>query len=578
MKVTDYIVEFFEKQGIHDFFGYQGTMIAHLVDSICKKETVRNHMCYHEQGAAFAGCGYAKVSGECAMVYATSGPGAVNLLSGVADAYYDSTPVVFITGQLNSYEYTEVAQLRQQGFQETNVVAMAKPVTKYAVQVTAAKDVERELEKAYTIASSGRKGPVLIDLPMDIQKQDMTPTHTIEKLKAGSDFQAGVEESTAAKSILKQITEAKAPVLLLGRGVCEEPSFRPHTRALVEKLGIPVITSLPARDMLPGRHPLNFGHLGAAYGHRYANLILMKKTDLIVSLGCSMCRRQTGQKTENFASQAHIVRVDLDPIELRRKVHREEEDICLDARGVIQAMNAADYTPIHGQWLSKCQGWREKLVAFDSDCPERYPNEFIKQISSWLPEQMAVYGDVGQHQIWLSQSFEVREGQRLAFSGGHGAMGFALPAAIGGHYATARPTACFCGDGAFQMNIQELQWVAREQVPVLMVVLNNQSLGLIQQQQDDFFEKNHFGSTEDGGYTSPDFARIGDAYGIPSCSVSSPEEAVGYLKKMDFQKPFLMQIELSVDSRAYPKTYFGEEMYNQKPYMSRELMEEILGE
>ncbi|MBQ9673423.1 MAG: thiamine pyrophosphate-binding protein [Ruminococcus sp.] len=576
MKASDYIVSFLKEKGIRDIFGYQGTMIAHFVDSVCKADGINNHICYNEQGAAFAAVGLAKASGQVAVAYSTSGPGAINLMNGIADAYYDSTPVVFFTGQLNEYEYTGISELRQQGFQETDVISMVKPITKYAVHLKDVNDLRYELEKAFYIADEGRKGPVVIDIPMNIQREDFDPdnarTFTVPESKVIINY------DMVAEKIISELKTAERPLFLLGNGIAKGSEFYKDIIALVEQLNIPVVTSLPARHLLAYNHELNFGYIGAAYGHRYANIIAYKKCDLIVSLACSFCKRQTGGRSENFAKDAKIIRVDIDRDELLRKVHSDESAYCCDASKVVKSMlkqlrgNSIDKS----EWLKVCKNIRKPLEDFDNISPEREPNRFVSAISDYAENDTVVCCDVGQHQLWMGQSFNIAGDRRLLFSGGHGAMGFALPAAIGSYFKDKKPTVAVCGDGAFQMNIQELQWIKRENLPVTAIVLNNESLGLIQQQQDDFFDGNHFASTAEGGYDTPSFKAIGEAYGIASYSASSVEELKEVLGKIDKNSPALVEVHLDVRSKAYPKTYFGEEMYNQKPYIEKSLMDEIL--
>lgn len=576
MKASDYIVSFLKEQGIKDIFGYQGTMIAHFVDSVCKAKGIENHMCYNEQGASFAAVGLAKTTGKTAVAYSTSGPGAINLMNGIADAYYDSAPVVFITGQLNEYEYTGITELRQQGFQETDVVSMVKPITKYACHISDVKDLGYQLEKAFYIANEGRKGPVVLDIPMNVQREDFDPD-------SGKHFippkdKALVNYEMVATHIIDEIEKADRPVILLGNGITKSSEFHYDIIKLIEKLNIPVITSLPARHLLPHNHKLNFGYIGAAYGHRYANIIAHKKCNLIISIACSFCKRQTGGNSENFGKNSKIIRIDIDRDELLRKVHSDETHYCCDASLVTKAMlKVLKSKEIKRQdWLDICTKIRSKLQDFDKNSPERKPNEFVKALSNFADKETVVCCDVGQHQLWMGQSFEITNNQKMLFSGGHGAMGFALPAAIGGYYSNRKPAMAICGDGAFQMNIQELQWLKRENIPVTVFVLNNESLGLIQQQQDDFFEGNHFGSTAEGGYNTPSFVAVAKAYGISAYSASTIDELREVLKKIDKSSPALVEIHLDVKSKAYPKTYFGEEMYNQKPYIEKALMEEIL--
>lgn len=571
MKVSDYIIQTLKKHNVRHYFGYQGTMIAHFVDSIGKDPEAINHTCYNEQAAAFAACGQAKITGECAVAYSTSGPGAMNLLSGIADAYYDSAPVLFITGQINTYEYTDIEKLRQHSFQEADVVSMARPITKFAVKIEKEEDVPRCLETALRLAMEGRKGPVLLDIPMNIQRGQIEA----ETLAAISESRKTGKEQAAAEVIMAAVKAADRPLLLLGNGIAKNTAAREKVREVVRRLQIPVITSMLARDLLPADDPLNFGYIGAAYGHRYANLLAYKKADLIVSLGCSMCRRQTGMNTERFAEKAQIIRVDIDPVELQRSVHAAELSFLADADEVLRCMGEISCAK-KPQWLAVCQEVKDELSRVDEGSEFRYPNRFMEVLSRCANENAAFICDVGQHQVWGAQSLCIRGNQRMLFSGGHGAMGFALPAAIGAQYATGERVYAVCGDGAFQMNIQELQWVAREKLNVAVIVMNNQSLGLIQQQQDDFFDGKHYGATVDGGFSSPEFARIAEAYGIKSCTVRTPEELEAVLKTENGNEPLLIEVLMQDGTKAYPKTYFGEEMYNQKPYADAETMERLI--
>ncbi len=567
MKVTDYIVEFLQKKGIHDFFGYQGTMIAHLVDSIEKNPNTRSHSSYHEQGAAFAACGYAQAKEACACAYATSGPGAANLLSGIADAYFDSLPVVFLTGQLNTYEYSGIQGLRQQGFQELDIVSMAKPITKYAVQIREPQQIVEELNKAYDIANTGRKGPVLIDLPMNIQRGEISdPVYHMEDLPdRGQNLDESAKE--AAKCIWKALDQAKRPVILLGHGVSDR-SVRDCLFALADKWKIPVITSVLEKSVLSWENPLNFGCIGGAYGHRYANMIANAKSDLLICLGISLCTRQIGTKVHEFAKNAKIIRVDIDSYNLQRDIHENganERKLCADAMEVVKELwkyreSAYDFR----EWLSVCTDIRSSLQAVDDATPERYPNRMIADLSDSLADTSAVAVDVGQHMVWSYQSFRNRNGQKLLFSGGHGAMGYALPAAIGAYYATGKPVACICGDGAFQMNIQELEWVNRERIPITMIVMNNHALGMIRHLQRDYFEQVYVDTAEGSGFSSCHFAEVAKAYGISSLSMEADEvkeKAKAFLKETDAPKlleicmePGTLCLSKDLSGRAYTQS------------------------
>lgn len=626
MKVTDYIVEFLQRKGIHDFFGYQGTMIAHLVDSIEKNPHTKSHSSYHEQGAAFAACGYAQAGERCACAYATSGPGAANLISGIADAYFDSLPVVFLTGQLNTYEYSGIPGLRQQGFQEIDIVAMAKPVTKYAVQIREDEDIVKELNKAYHIANSGRKGPVLIDLPMNIQRGDVKRSvYEMSLEEMGVEQQTAVAEETLKKDALKEATASQAagaiceaiakssrPVIMLGHGVSDK-AVREELFTMARQWKIPVITSVLEMSALPWDDPLNFGCIGGAYGHRYANMIANAKSDLLICLGISLCTRQIGTKVHEFAKNAKIIRVDIDKYNLQRNIHENgigEKKFCVDAADVIRnlAQAAAEIKPnqisentaasVNDQisasaertertetkciydfssWLSVCTDIRTSLREVDDSIPERYPNRMIAALSDALADTSAVAVDVGQHMVWSYQSFHNRKDQKLLFSGGHGAMGYALPAAIGAYYATGKPVACICGDGAFQMNIQELEWVKREKLPITMMVMNNHALGMIRHLQRDYFEQVYADTSEGSGFSSCDFAEVAKAYGISSTCMEAGEvagKAADFLQGTD--EPKLLEIRMEPGTFAYPKTCLGEPIHNQQPYIPKDVYDRLM--
>ena len=578
MKLTDYVVSFLEKKGIHDFFGYQGTMIAHFVDSVERNPNVHNHSCYNEQGASFAACGYAQAKDACACAYATSGPGAVNLLSGVADAYFDSLPVVFITGQLNTYEYSGIQGLRQQGFQEIDIVSMAKPVTKYCVQIREPEDIVKELNKAYHIANTGRKGPVLIDLPMNIQRGEVeNPVYDMDFQE--EHFEEGLADK-AAFTIGEALRKAKRPLIMMGHGVDSKES-QSALLNFAEKYKIPVVTSVLAKSVVPDDHPMNFGCIGGAYGHRYANMIANIKSDLLLCFGISMCTRQIGVKVHEFAKEAKIIRIDIDSYNLKRDIHeggKNEEKFCVKTESVINRLKKESFVTDESRedWVVVCNEIKNNLQAVDDAIPERYPNKMVEALSGCLRDTSAVAVDVGQHMVWCYQSFKNQKGQSLLFSGGHGAMGYALPAAIGAYYATGKPVACICGDGAFQMNIQELQWVKRENIPIKMIVMNNGALGMIRHLQRDYFDCLFAGTTDGCGFSSCDFRKVAQGYGIRSERIWWDEVGDKAADFLGGETPCLLEVTMEHGTFAYPKTCLGEPIHNQQPYAPKEIYDRLL--
>lgn len=577
MKVSDYIVNYFVEKDICDFFGYQGTMIAHFVDSIGNNAKAKNHVCYNEQGASFAACGYSSSTGKCAVAYATSGPGALNLVSGIANAYYDSIPVVFITGQINTYErYEHIEDLRQNAFQETKTVEICRPITKFAREIKDPSEIPAALETAYRLATTGRKGPVLLDLPMNIQRAEIEVPATMQE-KQPSDLQ-----SENPIDILEQaLASASRPVLMLGNGICR--ADRASFIRFAEKLNLPIVTSLMGKDILPQSHPLNFGFIGGAYGHRYANMIVAAKADQIIAVGCSLCTRQTGTKVNEFAPNAKVLRFDIDPNELKRKIKHDEIGILMNSTDLARALDTNQnrwerWPQVSEQWLDFCRRYKDFCVSFDKTVTYGLPNQVIDAINAHIKENDIVACDVGQHMMWVGQSLQSKKGLTIMFSGAHGAMGYALPAAIGAGIANPNKTVyCFCGDGAFQMNIQELQWLKNEDLDVVILVLNNNCLGLITQQQDSLFNGNYHGAASPE-FSSPNFTEVAMAYGIDAVQINQVEQIDSVLQHHQKGHPLLVEFVFNEPTKAYPKTNFGNLIYNQEPALPQDVLNDFINE
>ena len=373
--------------------------------------------------------------------------------------------------------------------------------------------------------------------------------------------------------------EAKNPVIMLGHGVSDK-AVREELFALARQWKIPVITSVLEMSALSWDDPLNFGCIGGAYGHRYANMIANAKSDLLICLGISLCTRQIGTKVHEFAKGAKIIRADIDQYNLQRNIHENgtnELKFCVDAADVIHILAGWTGNLDFTEWLSECTDIRSSLRAVDDAIPERYPNRMIADLSDLLADTSAVAIDVGQHMVWSYQSFHNQKNQKLLFSGGHGAMGYALPAAIGAHYATGKPVACICGDGAFQMNIQELEWVKRENLPITMIVMNNHALGMIRHLQRDYFEQVYADTAEGTGFSSCNFAEVARAYGLTSTCMEAEavkDNAAGFF--CGTIAPRLLEILLEPGTYAYPKTCLGEPIHNQQPYIPKEIYNRLM--
>lgn len=565
MKVSDYIVDFLIKKGVSDVFGYPGGMVTHLMDSFEKRKTeIAAHVNYHEQGAAFAACGYAQASGKTGVAYATSGPGATNLITGICHAWFDSVPALFITGQVNTFEAKGKYAVRQRGFQETDIVGMVQGVTKYCTYIDSVEKITEELEKAWRIAQEDRKGPVLLDIPMNIFRSELEVTQEPDNSEPER-----VQNEAEFLEILDALKLAKRPCIVAGAGV-RAPECRKNFAEAVAKLNIPVVTSMIAVDLLPDAGANGYGFIGA-YGSRTANFIVAK-SDLVLTLGARLDVRQVGGKRENFAPDAKIIRVDIDPGELTYKVREGEMDIQADAGGVLQYLAAqwekpADY---FAEWLAVCDNIKNSLEGMD----DRNANRLVRALSDKIPAECVVTADVGQNQVWVAQSFKARRGQQILFSGGHGAMGYSLPAAIGAHYGAGKTVVSFNGDGGFQMNIQELQFIAREKLPVKVIVFNNYALGMIRHFQEMYFES-HFSQTVLGnGYDVPDLQKIAEAYGLDYYRYATEQEIDG--KFMQDDRPALVEVVLDEPTYVFPKLEFGKPNQDQEPLIDRKEFDRLM--
>ncbi|MCC0683604.1 thiamine pyrophosphate-binding protein [Clostridioides sp. ZZV14-6345] len=567
MKVSDYIVEFFISKGITDVFGYPGGMTTHLMDSFNKyKDSIKSHVNYHEQASSFAACGYAQSSLKPGVAYATSGPGATNMVTGICNAYFDSIPVIFVTGQVNTYESKEGLNVRQKGFQETDIVTMTNICTKYSTKIVSEYDIKYELEKAYSIAMSGRPGPVLLDIPMNIQRMEIN----LEDLKSYEEESIEYNVDDMVSLIYQELEKSKKPCILAGAAI-QNSGMVDVFRKLISNLKIPVVTSMIAIDTINRNDEYNFGFIGA-YGMRYSNFIL-SKCDLVITLGTRLDVRQTGVTKENFATNAKIIRIDIDEGELTNKIHKDEIQLISDLKTILPNLYAESKEWMAKginfyKWLDTCNIMKKKLANID----ERYPNKIIRKLSECIPSDSIITTDVGQNQVWIAQSIEV-DNMRVLFSGGHGAMGYSLPASIGAYYGTKKNVISCNGDGGIQMNLQELQFIAREKLPITILIFNNYSLGMIRHFQEMYFDKNYVQTNSTSGYTVPDMEKIAFSYGIDYHKINKIEEM--NVDIMTSETPKIIEIELSDTTYVFPKLAVGKLNQDQEPEIDRDLYKEL---
>ena len=565
MKVSDYIASFLYAQGVEYVFEVVGGMIAHLVDSIYRQGDICLVSTHHEQAAAFGADAVGRVTGIPGVAIATSGPGAINLLTGIGSCYFDSSPTVFITGQVNRYEQKGTRNIRQLGFQEAEIVSMANPISKAAWLVSSPEEVPGFLEKAFLLAASGRPGPVLLDIPMDVQRAEIR----LDPPARVSSVVDCVLEQEVVDKLLDHLSIAQRPLVLAGGGI-RTARATDLFRTFVEQIKVPVVNSLMAVDALPYDHPLRVGMIGT-YGNRWANTAI-GLSDFLLVMGSRLDIRQTGSDTKAFKANRVIYHIDCEADEINNRVTGCRA-IVADLRDFLATgIQASTHhiLPERTDWLHKLNDLRCKWpdTAELQNVQGINPNEFMHQLSRASRSAAAFVVDVGQNQMWAAQSLELGPDQRFVASGGMGAMGFALPASIGVTLACSkRPVVMIAGDGGFQINIQELQTTVSNNLPIKMVVLNNKCYGMVRQFQQSYFE-GRYQSTY-WGYTAPDFARVAQAYGIRAFAVENASEVESGLHKLwqDPKESVLMQVMLDPYTNVYPKIAFGRPITDMEPFV-----------
>ncbi len=528
------------REGVDTIFGISGGTVIHLYDAL-PEYPIRHVLMRHEQGAAHAADGYARATGKVGVCIATSGPGATNLVTGLATAYMDSAPMVAITGQVPT------SVIGTDAFQEVDITGITLPVTKHNYLVTDAAELPAVLREAFTIARTGRPGPVLVDIAKDAQSADMEYEYPDEVHLPGYHIPSG-DLSREVDQAAQMLNEAERPLIIAGHGIVLAGS-EDMLLQVVEKARVPVVTTLLGISALPETHPLCLGMAGM-HGEAYANLAL-SEADLIVALGSRFDDRFTGQLSL-FAHDARVIHVDLDPAEIGKNVPADLA-IVGDLNAVLPALLPGLDEGKREEWLARIEAWRGDSAKRDilgQETDDLVPQYVVRQLWYATQGNATVVSDVGQNQMWEAQYFTHHLRRGLISSGGLGTMGFALPAAIGAQMGLPEQQVWVtAGDGGFQMNIQELATVAQERLPLKIAILNNGFLGMVRQWQQLFFERRYSGTPLLG----PDFARVAEAYGIPGVTVREKSEVVGAIAQaMETDGPMLIDFRILEEENVYP--------------------------
>ncbi|MGA2160997.1 MAG: biosynthetic-type acetolactate synthase large subunit [Methanoregula sp.] len=539
------LIEALQREGTDTIFGYPGGSVLPIYDELYDSP-LRHILVRHEQAAAHAADGYARASGRVGVCLATSGPGACNLVTGIATAYMDSVPLVAITGQVPT------TMLGNDAFQESDIQGITMPITKHNYLVKDTMDIPRVVKEAFYIAGTGRQGPVLVDLPKDVNTRSVKEPVVPEKVVLRGYNPTYKGNKRQIDKAIELITAAERPLIYAGGGVISS-NASPELVAFATSLGIPITTTLMGIGCIPCDHPLNLGMLGM-HGTEYANFAVTE-SDLLIAIGVRFDDRVTG-KIDTFAPHAKIIHIDIDPAEIGKN-KRVDVPIVGDVKAVLVDMIAG---------LKKknaCEAWQKKIKHWKQHHPLRYgkdngclhPQFILQQMNELLKGEAVIVSEVGQNQMWTAQYFCFRQPRTWITSGGLGTMGYGFPAAIGAHFARPDlPVFDVAGDGSIQMNIQEMGTVAQYRIPVKIAILNNMYLGMVRQWQELFYDRRY-------SYTElppVEFVKIGQAYGIDGIKVESCDDVMPALKAaVDCDGPFVLDFRIEREENVFPMVPAG---------------------
>jgi acetolactate synthase-1/2/3 large subunit len=568
MKASDALAKFLIAHRVQTCFELVGGMITHLLDSFAESGQFNIISMHHEQSAAFAAEGVARhTKGKTiAVAMGTSGPGATNLLTGIGSCWFDSVPCLFITGQVNTRELKGDRAIRQQGFQELDIVEVARSLTKYAVRVDSADDLLQELYKALSASLSGRQGPVLLDIPNDVQRADI-PDAIVEKwINMPLEIRNGSEIDISDLQNLEALCkDAQRPLICIGGGARWAESMDRWLLA-ADALGIPYVSTLMGHERVVARD--NYFNMIGSYGNREANWAI-QNCDLLIVVGSRLDVRQTGSDVEDFARKANIVQIDIDPYQLGNRV-QANLNICVTAENFFRAflLKAAAFPNLDKKWLNELTVQRDRAQANEYADWEISPSEIIKKLNHILTNHSVDYVcDVGNHQMWAAQNLRLSPNQAVHYSGGMGAMGFALPAALGVAIQSKSKVVVITGDGSLQINIQELDTLKRLGLDLTIIVMNNSVLGMVKNFQDMYFDGRNQSTKK--GYSSPSFTDIAVAYGVEAHRAANPAELDCVLSLIpNHNGPLLIEVMMAGATECRPRLAFGSKLDEQFPKLN----------
>ena len=542
---SELLLETLASLGIDTVFGYPGGAVLPLYDAIYQFDGVRHILARHEQGALHEAEGYAKSTGKIGVAIVTSGPGATNAITGIADGMSDSVPMLVFTGQVAR------SGIGKDAFQEADIIGITMPITKYNYQIRDVADIPRIITEAVHIATTGRPGPVVIDLPKDVS--EMKTSFYYDPEVTLPSYQPTIEPNALqVKKILTQLKKAKKPLIVAGGGV-NYANAAEELQAFAERYNIPVVSTLLSLGVMPIEHPLSLG-MGGMHGSYASNMALME-CDFMINFGCRFADRLTGNP-DTFAADAVVAHVDIDPAEIG-KVVKTKIPIVGDAKAALQILLEAE--PVK----TRHEDWTDSVLANKAKAPFSYkfdeniikPQHAIATIGKITKGDAIVVTDVGQHQMWAAQFYPYKNARQLITSGGLGTMGFGIPAAIGAKLANPdKEVILFVGDGGFQMTNQELALLNGYGVPIKVVLMNNHSLGMVRQWQESFYDEQRSESTFDD---EPNFQLLAEAYGVSHYKFTNPNTLENDLTIITENRPMLIEVAISNREHVYPMVPSG---------------------
>jgi acetolactate synthase I/II/III large subunit len=545
MNVAAYIAQFLVEKKVKHIFGFQGGAIIKLIHEMMATGKIEYIQNYHEQASSFCADAYSRVTCNLGVAIATSGPGATNLVTGITNAQLDSIPCLFITGQDYTYNFKKSSAVRQNGFQDVDIASIVKPVTKYSVMITDPARVRYELEKAFFLATSGRPGSVLVDIPIDIQFAEIEPDKLETYLpKAQESF-----EFQKVDDVVSMIKASKRPVILAGGGVLISRA-KEQLQELRSIVNIPIVKTLNGLDACGD----DYGFAGL-YGNTHSNLIVYN-ADLLLILGSRLGLRQITKDPKTYTKATKIIHVDIDKNELGRKLSTQLS-IFTDLKDFLGRLNlslAEQNLPDFNTWHSKAKEWEQKYSA-DTHLNKKGvdPVILIKKINSFFATDTIFTADVGQNQMWVAQGIKIQGNQRILNSSGLGSMGYALPAAIGAKYASPNSqVVCFTGDGGFQMVVQELLLISQKKLDIKCFIFNNNTLGMMREVQERYYDSKYYGARPED-FVCVDLSLLAKTYNFEYLEIQDINQVDEIKKALKTNRPYLIDIKVYTDALCMNK-------------------------